>query len=54
MLAKDYTFTAEKSSHVTSQFGYPDYLYRTMTMDTYNNLEKDFYQLRTPFYNLIE
>lgn len=50
MLSKDYNFKIEKSDFNISAFGFPDHLYRTMTMNDYNNLEKDFYNLKTDFY----
>ena len=50
MLAKDYTFKGDNSSINVSSFGFPDYLYRTFTIDNYKNLEKDFYNLNSEFY----
>lgn len=53
MLAKKYNFILDNTDSLKkSYFGYSDYLIRNFTIDDYNNLEKDFYNIKSDFYDL--
>jgi len=53
MLAKKYNFILNNTDTIKkSYFGYSDYLIRSMTIEDYNNLERDFYNIKSDFYDL--